>query len=209
MKKVFMLALIAVVMMGTAAFAENVEDYEGYTAGASVHSCYDATYSGQAVGVLAASASNSATDEQVHGGSYALKQTWTWENASGGFTRFAPTVTANWFDTPADHTTVPFYQIWVYGASQGDLYQAHLRDTGYETSNRSIAIDFNGWDILEWDCATEGFTGWINGDGALDLTNSYSYGWFVTQGAGQTEVTYFIDDVVWAAASAVQDWTIY
>jgi len=224
MKKLLIIAGAACVALAGVAVADTViMDFESGTAGTALPSQWLASYSGSSQNLANAAAVYS--NEQAKSGSLSGKLGWDWTAASGGIVRIQPA--AGWgtgVNPLADHTSEPYVGFAIYASGSGDIMQFYMGegDQGagpYETFKADYYLTFTGWKVVERNILTDPVVAWVNGDGTLNSTCSFS-GWFWKQQAPAGTVVYYLDDISFTSASrnpdllptpaaGVADWSVY
>jgi len=225
MKKTFLITTVALVAVGSMAFADTVlQDFEGGTAGQNLVSNWMPTYSGTTTGA-GGTLIYQYSNEQVKTGSLSGKLGWDWTGASGGLVRIQPAAGLNNNAPAADHTSEPYVGFAIYASASGDKMAFYMGEgtagngaSPYERFSGDYLLNFTGWKVVERNILSDPVVGWVNGDGVLNKTCSFS-GFFWYQGAPAGSVVYYLDDISFTSATrnpdltpipaGVSDWSVY
>lgn len=222
MKRQAFIIGMATVAMSSLVFADTVlQDFEAGTTGTSLVANWNPNYSGSTVG-----ATNSIyiySDEQVKSGNLSGKIGWDWTGASGGFVRIQPAAGLN-NNAAVDHTSEPYIGFAIYASGTGDKLAFYMGEgaTGYGASpyerfTADYTLSFTGWKVVERNILSDPVVGWVNGNGSLTPTCSFS-GFFWYQQAPAGSVVYYLDDISFTSATrnpdlqpdaGVSDWSVY
>ncbi|MGB9620028.1 MAG: hypothetical protein ACPL7K_06425, partial [Armatimonadota bacterium] len=164
------------------------------------------------------------SNEQAKTGSVSGKLGWDWMNASGGLVRIQPADGLNNNAPAVDHTSEPFIGFAIYASGSGDKLAFYMGEgsagngaSPYERFTADYTLSFTGWRVVERNILTDPVVGWVNGNGTLVPTCSFS-GFFWSQGAPAGSVVYYLDDISFTNVSrnpdllpdaGVADWSVY